>query len=88
MLVARQRYASRVPVEVWFDALLAQPGTGMAELTPAILVQSSFLPGDPPRDPFDRLFIATARAHDYRLMTRDRKILGYAARGHVDAIPC
>lgn len=88
MLVARQRYSSRVTVETWFDALLKRPHTALADLTPAIFIQSSFLPGEPPRDPFDRLFIATARAYGYRIMTRDRKILDYADQGHVQAIAC
>jgi predicted nucleic acid-binding protein len=36
----------------------------------------------------DRVIIATAREHGYRIMTRDRKILGYAEQGHVRAIAC
>lgn len=40
------------------------------------------------RDPADRMLIATARAHDLTLITRDRAILHYAAAGHVRAIAC
>ena len=40
------------------------------------------------RDPADRMLIATARAHDLTLITRDRAILAYAALGHVRAIEC
>jgi PIN domain nuclease of toxin-antitoxin system len=36
----------------------------------------------------DRLLIATARELKAPLVTRDRRILDYAAQGHVDAIAC
>ncbi len=88
MLVARGRYAVSTDVQAWFDQVVESPNTALAELSPAILVRSSFLPGTPPPDPFDRVFIATAREHGYRLMTRDQKILDYAAQGHVRAIAC
>jgi PIN domain nuclease of toxin-antitoxin system len=38
------------------------------------------------RDPADRLIVATARVANATLMTRDRRILDYAACGHLDAI--
>lgn len=88
MLVARRQVLAAMSVRSWFDSLLVPPYSEVAELTIDILVNSSFLPGDPPRDPFDRLFIATAREHGYRIMTRDRKILDYANQGHVQVIPC
>ena len=88
MLVARRRYSISMTVQSWFDRLVESPNTGLAGLSPAILIQSSFLPGRPPSDPFDRVFIATAREYGYRLMTRDRKILDYAAQGHVQVIAC
>jgi PIN domain nuclease of toxin-antitoxin system len=46
------------------------------------------LPGELHADPADRLLIATARQLGVPLVTRDRRILDYAAQGHVDAIPC
>ena len=88
MLVARGRYSISMTVQSWFERLAESPNTGLAGLSPTILIQSSFLPGRPPPDPFDRVFIATAREHGYRLMTRDRKILDYAAQGHVQVIAC
>lgn len=86
MLVSRKRQSLRMSVKAWFDTMLSR--ASLAELTPDLMIQSSFLPGVPPRDPFDRLFIATARANGYRIMTRDSKILDYAAQGHVHVIPC
>ncbi|MDW6025027.1 type II toxin-antitoxin system VapC family toxin [Mesorhizobium sp. BAC0120] len=88
MLIARRRATSAMSVRSWFDSLVIPPFSETAALTTDILINSSFLPGNPPRDPFDRLFIATAREHGYRIMTRDRKILDYAEQGHVQVIPC
>ncbi len=88
MLVARGRYSISMTVQAWFERVVGRPNTALSDLTPSILIQSSFLPGNPAPDPFDRVFIATARNHGYRIMTRDRKILDYAAQGHVRAIAC
>lgn len=88
MLVARRRASSAISVRSWFESLVIPPFSEKAELTTDILINASFLPGNPPQDPFDRLFIATAREHGYRIMTRDRKILDYAEQGHVQAIAC
>ena len=40
------------------------------------------------KDPADRLLVATARELDVPIVTRDRRILSYAAAGHVKAIAC
>ena len=57
-------------------------------MTPDRLVNSSNLPGDLHRDPADRIIIATARELGMTILTRDRMILDYAARGHVSAMAC
>jgi PIN domain nuclease of toxin-antitoxin system len=88
MLIARRQASSAMSVRSWFESLVIPPFSEKAELTIDILINASFLPGNPPRDPFDRLFIATAREHGYRIMTRDRKILDDADQGHVQAISC
>jgi PIN domain nuclease of toxin-antitoxin system len=88
LLVSRGRLRlSMTPVD-WFERLLAAPGIALAELSPRLLVHSSFLPGTPPRDPADRIIAATARANGYCIMTRDRQLLDYAAEGHVKALAC
>ena len=87
MLVARSRIVlSRDPVG-WFDALI-EAGVQLAPMPPGVLVASSFLPGTALRDPADRILAATARALNYRLMTRDERLLDYAAAGHLAAIAC
>lgn len=72
----------------WFRSLTTLPGVALAELAPDVLIESSFLPGAPPRDPIDRIMIATARFHGLSLMTRDKAILAFAEKGHLQAIAC
>jgi PIN domain nuclease of toxin-antitoxin system len=88
MLAAKGRFASAVPPRTWFAKLLALPGVELADLTPDILISANELPWQVHADPADRIIIATARELGLRLVTRDRKILDYAARGHVMALEC
>jgi PIN domain nuclease of toxin-antitoxin system len=57
-------------------------------LSPDILIASSFLPGEPPRDPADRILLATARGLGATLITRDRLLLKYGENGGVSTIAC
>jgi PIN domain nuclease of toxin-antitoxin system len=68
--------------------LLAIESFRLAELSPAVLIDSCSLPGQPPRDPGDRIILATARELDLTIVTRDHAILAYATVGQVRAIPC
>ena len=88
LLVARGRLNLLMPPSRWFERLLQAPGLRLAEMSPAILMSSSFLPGTPPNDPADRIFAATAREYGYRLVTRDRPLLEYAQEGHIQALTC
>jgi PIN domain nuclease of toxin-antitoxin system len=88
LLVARNRLSLVAKPERWFQRLLAIPGVKLADLSPDILVASSFLPGDPPRDPADRIILATARDLGATLVTRDRLILKYGEAGQVSTIAC
>jgi PIN domain nuclease of toxin-antitoxin system len=72
----------------WFQTLLAQPGIYLTPLVPDAAIEAATLPGRLHRDPADRLLIATARDLGAPLVTRDARILAYAAQGHLDAIPC
>jgi PIN domain nuclease of toxin-antitoxin system len=87
-LVAKGRLHLTLSPEVWFETLLALPGVRLAALTPQLLIASTALPGEPPADPADRIIAATARLHGYRVITRDIKLLTYAADGHIQAIAC
>jgi PIN domain nuclease of toxin-antitoxin system len=68
--------------------LLATPGLQLAALSPEILIASSFLPGRPPRDPADRIILATARDLGLTLVTRDRALLDYGEAGNVSVVAC
>ena len=83
----RGRLALRLPPKAWFREL-SEAGVRIAPLTPEVMIDSSFLPGNLHRDPADRILAATAREFGYRLMTRDRPLLAYAEAGHLQAIPC
>lgn len=88
LLVARGRLALSMPPQAWLAAFLGQPGVALAPMPVDTLVDSSFLPGAPPRDPADRIILATARAGGMRILTRDREMLAYAREGHAWTIEC
>jgi PIN domain nuclease of toxin-antitoxin system len=87
-LASRGRIDLSATPHRWFRGLLATPGVHLAELSPGILIASSFLPGTPPRDPMDRILIATARELAATLVTRDRAILAYGETGNVSVVGC
>jgi PIN domain nuclease of toxin-antitoxin system len=72
----------------WFADLLALPGMRLTPLSATAAIAASYLPGQLHSDPGDRLLIATARELDVPIVTRDQRILAYAAQGHVQAIAC
>jgi PIN domain nuclease of toxin-antitoxin system len=88
LLVSRNRLGLTAPPERWFQRLLAIPGVRQADLSPEILIASSFLPGVPPRDPADRIILATARDLGATLITRNGLLLKYGEDGQVSTIPC
>jgi PIN domain nuclease of toxin-antitoxin system len=86
-LVAKERVALPMNPLGWFTAAL-ESGIELAPMPPDVLIGASFLPSARLRDPADRIIAATARAYAYRLMTRDRPLLEFAAEGHMQAIAC
>jgi PIN domain nuclease of toxin-antitoxin system len=87
-LAARGRLQLLIRPERWFANLFDVPGVKLAEMSPDLLITSSYLPGRPPRDPFDRIIAATARDLGATLITRDRALLEYGAQGHVRVVEC
>jgi PIN domain nuclease of toxin-antitoxin system len=88
MLSAKHKLTSPLTPKVWFDRFTARPEVEIVPLTSDILIDSCFLPGEVHGDPADRILIATARALDLTIVTRDRDVLAYSARGHVRALEC
>ena len=82
-LVQYQRIHLPCDIDDWMDQALAYPGIQRLELTPAIAIESTQLPGTFHRDPADQIIVATARVHQLALMTLDQKILDYS---HVETL--
>jgi PIN domain nuclease of toxin-antitoxin system len=88
LLAARARLKLLITPQRWFQRLLEVPGVRLADMSPELLIASSFLPGEPPRGPADRIIVATARDYGATLMTRDRALLEYGEQGHVRVEAC
>jgi PIN domain nuclease of toxin-antitoxin system len=74
--------------KTWFAQFMAQSGVREAPYTADVAIESSYLPGAPPKDPADRLLIATARHLNVTLVTRDQEIIAYSRAGHIRVIRC
>ena len=72
-----------MPLSKWLAYALNETGLGVIEILPEIAIDACSLPGSFHKDPADRLIVATARVNNFKLLTKDRKILEYP---HVDAI--
>lgn len=83
MLVAKGQLSFTTDLQEWVDEVLVLPGLRLAQLSPAIAIASSRLPGDLHGDPADRPIAATARHLDMELMTADEKLLDFGAKGNL-----
>ena len=88
LLASRGRLTAALSPQAVFQMFLDAPHIRLAGMGPDVLIASSFLPGDPPRDPADRILAATAREFGYALVTRDRRLLAYGSEGHIQTIKC
>ena len=84
MLVQRSRIRISADLSDWFENALAYPKMHVIDLSPAIAIQSTQLPGNgqlPPndqiRDPSDQIIVATAMDNNCPLVTSDGKIVAY-----------
>lgn len=88
MLASKNKLTSPLDPKVWFERLAARPEIEVVPLTIDILIGSCFLPGIFHKDPSDRILVATARALDLTIVTRDEAILNYGSLGHVRTLRC
>lgn len=88
LLVAKGRLPYIKSALAWFEGFVEEGKIQVAGVDVELLVESSFLPGDIHGDPADRIIIATARAKNLAIVTRDRPILAYSAAGYVKAVRC
>jgi PIN domain nuclease of toxin-antitoxin system len=86
LLESRGRVQLNAPCEEWVRNALATPGLSVAPLTPEIALDSTRLPGRFHADPADRFIAATARRLGARLLTRDERLLDYAAQGYLQTL--
>ena len=86
LLTSMGRLQMTSPPREWIEAALRMPGLQLHPLTPDIAVDACYLPSDFHGDPADRLIVATARATDSTLVTRDTDILAYGESGHLKVL--
>jgi PIN domain nuclease of toxin-antitoxin system len=84
-LVAHGSLSLGTSIDRFVEDATRNGGFQLLALDVQILIESTRLPGNIHRDPSDRLLVATAREHSLTLITVDRDILDYAARGHLNA---
>lgn len=88
MLSSKRRLKLSLTPNRLFSGALEQRNVQLAPLTPNLLIDSSFLPGNPPRDPADRIIATTARDLGCKLLTRDRELLDYGEQGYISVVAC
>jgi PIN domain nuclease of toxin-antitoxin system len=86
LLASRGRVALGRPLAQWITEAVSAPGLSIEPLLPQVAIEATSLPDAFHRDPADQLIVATARVTNAMLMTRDRRILDYASRGHLTVI--
>jgi PIN domain nuclease of toxin-antitoxin system len=86
LLASRSRIVLAKPTTEWVAQALLAPGLSLEPLSPRIAIESCHLPAGFRSDPADHFIVATARVTNAILMTRDRRILDYAAQGHLTAL--
>ncbi len=73
-LVERGRLTLDVPLREWLEAAGHPRSVRLLPVTPAIAAEVANLRVSYPRDPADRLIVATARVLDLPVLTHDRRI--------------
>jgi PIN domain nuclease of toxin-antitoxin system len=74
MLVTLGRLTLAGPLESWLEAAADPRTVRILPVTPAVAAEVARLPDTFHRDPADRLIVATCRALEHSLLTRDRAI--------------
>ena len=82
-LLGKGRLAFSMEFDDWLKATRRPPGALVEPVTPEIALDSTALPNFFHGDPADRIIVATARALNAGLVTRDRRILKYGEEGHL-----
>ena len=75
-LVERRRLSFSIPFDEWLDAAVHPRTVRLVSISPAIANAIATLPSSFHRDPADRTIVATCRALNLPIVTRDRRISG------------
>lgn len=75
-------------VKSWYARAIAAPALTETPLTADIAIDASTLPAPMHGDLADRLLVSTARSLGATLVTRDTRLIAYAATGAVSVLPC
>jgi PIN domain nuclease of toxin-antitoxin system len=67
----------------WADEALSKPGISLLPLSPAIAVESVYLPAPMHKDPADRILVASARVERLTLVTSDKNVLNFARKSRL-----
>jgi PIN domain nuclease of toxin-antitoxin system len=85
LLVSLKRIVLSMEIERWLQATVEPGRIQLLPLSLDTVIEANRLPGNPHRDPVDRMLIATARKMNLTLLTRDDALLAYAKQGHLRA---
>jgi PIN domain nuclease of toxin-antitoxin system len=77
MMANRRRIELSVAPLQWLNHAIGRTGIQVIELDPSVALDACNLPGVFHKDPVDRIIVATARTHDFSLVTADERILSY-----------
>lgn len=86
LLVSRNKLALPVSIDRWVDMVEHEAAIEILPVTRVVAVNAGMLPEYEHGDPGDRIVLATARNSACPVMTSDRRMLAYAASGHIQAI--
>lgn len=65
-------------VQEWVSKALNRPGINLLPYTPAIAIESVYLPAPMHKDPCDRILVASARIERLTIVTSDTAMLAFA----------
>jgi len=71
------------PIDVWIHNATLKAGIRVIDLSSAIAIEATQLPGSFHRDPADRFIVATARIENLILVSEDVAITEYGIDGHI-----
>jgi PIN domain nuclease of toxin-antitoxin system len=75
---AKGKLALSIDSALWLERASAEASLTYLPVERSALILSTRLSGSPPKDPADRILIATAQLNGATLVTADKKIIDYA----------